>query len=83
MSVTDVFDVTGALLLRASRTLGSIAAGRCDFREALRLTDVGLRDVTSTVVVGAAVIGGIVGLQGLGYLTRYNASEVFGWAAAL
>jgi phospholipid/cholesterol/gamma-HCH transport system permease protein len=35
------------------------------------------------VAFGSIVIGGIVGLQGLGYLTRYNATEVFGWAAAL
>ncbi len=83
MNLVQVFDATGALLLRAMSTARSVLSGRCDLRETARLVDIGLRDVSGTVVVGAAVIGGIVGLQGLGYLTRYNASEVFGWAAAL
>lgn len=78
-----VFESTGGLLLRLGQTLSSVARGRCDRRETIRLTDQGLRDVAVTAACGAVVIGGIVGLQGLGYLTRYAATEVFGWAAAL
>jgi phospholipid/cholesterol/gamma-HCH transport system permease protein len=77
------FHTTGALALRTWQTLRSVVSRRCDLQETLRLTDIGLRDIVATIGIGAAVIGGIVGLQGLGYLTRYSASEVFGWAAAL
>lgn len=78
-----VFDTTGGLALRGLQVGRAIVTGRCDRRETIRLIDEGLRDVAGTVVVGAIVIGGIVGLQGLSYLTRYAATEVFGWAAAL
>jgi len=81
--VTGVFQGTGALLLRLLLVLRVLLRGRCDARETLRLVDNSLRDAAGTVVVGSVIIGGIVGLQGLTYLTRYNASEVFGWAAAL
>lgn len=81
--MTAVFTGTGALLLRLLLVLRVLLRGRCDARETLRLVDQALRDAAPTVVVGSFIIGGIVGLQGLGYLTRYNATEVFGWAAAL
>jgi phospholipid/cholesterol/gamma-HCH transport system permease protein len=32
---------------------------------------------------GSLIVGGVVAMQGLGYLSRYNATEVFGWAAGL
>lgn len=78
-----IFTGTGALLLRLIAVLRVLRRGRCDGQECLRLIDVALRDAAPTAAAGALVIGGIVGLQGLGYLTRYNATEVFGWAAAL
>jgi phospholipid/cholesterol/gamma-HCH transport system permease protein len=78
-----VFDGTGALVLRALRVGRCILGGRCDARETLRLLDEGLRDVAATAILGSILIGGIVGLQGLSYLTRYFATDVFGWAAAL
>lgn len=81
--MSGVFAGSGALLLRALLVLRVLVRGRCDAKETLRLTDAALRDAGATVVVGSFIIGGIVGLQGLGYLTRYNATEVFGWAAAL
>jgi phospholipid/cholesterol/gamma-HCH transport system permease protein len=81
--MTAIFQETGALLLRLLLVLRVLARGRCDAKETLRLTDNALRDTGPTVVVSCFIIGGIVGLQGLGYLTRYNATEVFGWAAAL
>jgi phospholipid/cholesterol/gamma-HCH transport system permease protein len=78
-----VFADTGGLALRALAVGRDVVTGRFDRRETLRLVDVGLRDVAVTVAIGAIVIGGIVGLQGLGYLTRYAATDVFGWAAAM
>jgi phospholipid/cholesterol/gamma-HCH transport system permease protein len=78
-----VFAETGGLLLRALGVLRLVVTGAFDRRETLRLVDEGLRDVAPTVAVGSVVIGGIVGLQGLGYLTRYAATDVFGWAAAM
>ena len=81
--MSAIFTGTGALLLRLLVVLRVLLRGRCDADETLRLVDVGLRDAAPTVAFGSVVIGGIVGLQGLGYLTRYNATEVFGWAAAL
>lgn len=78
-----VFDGAGALLVRSARVLVAVVTGRCDLRETLRLIDEALRDAAATALVGALLIGGIVGLQGLGYLTRYFATEVFGWAAAV
>lgn len=79
----DVFDGAGALVLRALRVLKAVVTGHLDARETLRLVDVGLRDAAATALVGSVLIGGIVGLQGLGYLTRYFATEVFGWATAV
>ena len=78
-----VFAETGGLLLRALGVLRLVVTGAFDRRETLRLVDEGLRDVALTVAIGSVVIGGIVGLQGLGYLTRYAATDVFGWAAAM
>lgn len=81
--VGRIFDDTGGLILRALDVARLIVTGRFDRRETLRLIDEGLRDVAATIAIGAVVIGGIVGLQGLSYLTRYAATDVFGWAAAM
>jgi phospholipid/cholesterol/gamma-HCH transport system permease protein len=78
-----LFDAVGALGLRGARITAAVLTGRCDARETLRLVDEGLRDAALTALLGSVLIGGIVGLQGLSYLTRYFATEVFGWAAAL
>ena len=32
---------------------------------------------------GSCIVGGVVAMQGLSYLSKYNATEVFGWAAGL
>jgi phospholipid/cholesterol/gamma-HCH transport system permease protein len=77
------FDGVGALVVRAVRIAGAVVTGRCDARETLRLVDEAVRDAAATALVGSILIGGVVGLQGLSYLTRYFATEVFGWAAAL
>jgi phospholipid/cholesterol/gamma-HCH transport system permease protein len=83
LSLESFFGGTGALCLRAARVTRALMTGRFDARETLRLVDEGLHDAALTAFVGSVLIGGIVGLQGLGYLTRYFASEVFGWASAL
>ncbi len=82
-AIAGVFDGVGGLLLRLAQTAASVLRGRCDRTETIRLVDEGLKDVTATAAFGAVIIGGIVGLQGLTYLDRYAATEVFGWAAAL
>ena len=78
-----VFEGVGSLLVRAYRVVRALLSRRLDGRETLRLVDLGLRDVLPTALIASVVIGGIVGMQGLGYLTRYAATEVFGWAAAM
>ena len=35
------------------------------------------------VVGGSLVIGGVVAMQGLAFVARYGASEIYGWAAAI
>lgn len=80
---TRVFEEIGGVCARIRHIGRSVMHRRLDRRETLRLIDVWLRDVAVTVATGSVVIGGIVGLQGLGYVSRYSASEVFGWAAAL
>lgn len=82
-TMAQIFADTGGLALRGVSVLRLLLTGRFDRRETLRLVDEGMRDVVGTVVIGAVVIGGIVGLQGLTYLTRYAATDVFGWAAAM
>lgn len=83
MIAERIFQGTGGLALRGLQVARVVGAGQVDRTETLRLVDEWLKDVVGTVVVGSVVIGGIVGLQGLSYLTRYSGTEVFGWAAAL
>jgi ABC-type transporter Mla maintaining outer membrane lipid asymmetry permease subunit MlaE len=77
------FQTPGALALRVLEVAASLWTRRWDRAELVRLWARGLWGSGGTVAGAAVIIGGIVGMQGLGYLTRYNASEVFGWAAAL
>lgn len=54
-----------------------------DRDETLRQVDRMLGDVLPLLALSCAVVGGICAMQGLGYIERYAASEVFGWAAAM
>lgn len=74
---------TGGLLFFAPRALGMLLFLRADLAETIRHTArFGLRSLP-LVLTGAVLVGGVVGMQGLGYVRRYNATEVFGWAAGL
>lgn len=72
---------TGTLAVRGARFLRALTSLRVDGRETIRQWDRLLRDALPLMAVSASVVGGIVAMQGLGYIERYAASEVFGWAA--
>lgn len=54
-----------------------------DGAETLRQVDRMLGDALPLLALSCFVVGGICAMQGLGYIERYAASEVFGWAAAM
>lgn len=70
-----------ALALRASFSL--LLVGRVDGRELARHLRRFAVAPLPLVLGASAVMGGVVAMQGLGYIRRYNASEVFGWAAGM
>jgi phospholipid/cholesterol/gamma-HCH transport system permease protein len=78
-----VLEAGGALLLRTGAVLRALVRGRVDGRETLRQLDRLMTDALPLMIVSSFVVGGIVAMQGLGYVRRYSASEVFGWAAGL
>ena len=57
--------------------------GQIDFREFLRHLYRFIYGVFPIVLMACIGVGGVVALQGLEYVARYNASEVFGWAAGI
>lgn len=73
----------GALILSGRRALAAGGRLRIDATETLRQTDRMFFDALPLVAVAAVAVGGVVAMQGLNYIVRYSASEVFGWAAAL
>lgn len=56
---------------------------RVDARELLRHIDRLYVRSLPLLLVGSVVVGGVVAMQGLGYVARYQATEVFGWAAGV
>ncbi|OGQ18160.1 MAG: hypothetical protein A2138_27375 [Deltaproteobacteria bacterium RBG_16_71_12] len=73
----------GALLLSARRALAAGGRLHIDAVETLRQTHRLFFDAVPLVLVAGVAVGGVVAMQGLMYVARYSASEVFGWAAAL
>ncbi|MBI1944413.1 MAG: ABC transporter permease [Deltaproteobacteria bacterium] len=73
----------GALVLSARRALAAGGRLRIDAVETLRQTDRLFFDALPLVLVAGVAVGGVVAMQGLSYVTRYSAGEVFGWAAAM
>ncbi len=82
-AVIEVAGELGALLLRARRALVAVAHVRVYAMEVLRQTDRLFFDALPLVIVASVAVGGVVAMQGLSYVARYSAGEVFGWAAAL
>jgi len=73
----------GNIFLFGLRMALSIVRFDVDGREVLRQLDRLCLRALPLLLAGSALIGGIVALQGLNYVARYNATEVFGWATAL
>lgn len=73
----------GALLSSAKRALAAGGRLRIDAVETLRQTDRLFFDALPLVLVAGVAVGGVVAMQGLSYVARYSATEVFGWAAAM
>lgn len=81
--VLAALEAAGALLLRVLSVVAALARGRVDARETLRQLDRLLRDALPLMTVTCLVVGGIVAMQGLGFIARYSGREVYGWAAGL
>ncbi len=80
VSVTD--DIGGLVKLTVATLLACLRL-RVDVAEVIRHTErLGLAALP-LVLGGAAIVGGVVAMQGLGYVARYSATEAFGWAAGL
>lgn len=61
----------------------NLLQGQVDGREFFRHLYRFLYGVFPIVILACIGVGGVVALQGLEYVARYNASEVFGWAAGI
>lgn len=75
-------DLGGQLLLTYS-ALRCLLRGHVDGRETVRHVDRFGVGSLPLVIIGSVVVGGIVAMQGLGYISRYNATDVYGWASAV
>lgn len=64
-------------------SLYELVLGRVDLREYLRHVYRFTFGVFPIALIASIGVGGIVALQGLEYVARYNASDVFGWAAGI
>lgn len=73
----------GGLAWLAGLLVAGVARGRVDVRETLRHLDRFAVQVLPLVLSASVIVGGVVAMQGLGYVERYNATEVYGWAAGL
>ncbi|MBI5495745.1 MAG: ABC transporter permease [Deltaproteobacteria bacterium] len=79
--VLVVTQVTGAMLLGALRAARAALRFRVPLRETVRQVErSGLACLPLTVFASISV-GCIVAVQGMGYVRRYSAPEVYGWAA--
>ena len=63
--------------------LYELLRGQVDFREFMRHLYRFTFGVFPIVLMASIAVGGVVAMQGLEYVARYNASEVFGWAAGI
>jgi phospholipid/cholesterol/gamma-HCH transport system permease protein len=78
-----LFDAVGGAIAIARLVGAALATRALDVKETLRQTERFLVEPMALYVAGSALTGGIVAIQGLGYVDRYSATEVFGWAAGL
>jgi phospholipid/cholesterol/gamma-HCH transport system permease protein len=73
----------GAMTLLVAAAVGAVLRGRVDARELVRHLHRFAVEPLLLVLGGAVITGGVVAMQGLDYVRRYNAGEVLGWAAGL
>jgi phospholipid/cholesterol/gamma-HCH transport system permease protein len=73
----------GALALLFGHSCMLLVRGRVDGREWVRHLSRFLFGSLAIVMSGSVVVGGVVAMQGLNYVSRYSAREVFGWAVGL
>jgi phospholipid/cholesterol/gamma-HCH transport system permease protein len=74
---------TGATFLVVARAFAALVRGQVDKQETLRhIVRFGYGSMP-ILLATSFLVGGIVAVQGLNYVDRYNATEVFGWASAL
>lgn len=73
----------GGLVVLAMAVARGVFLLRIDRRELVRQLDRFCLQVMPLMLGGSVIVGGVVAMQGLGYIDRYNATEVYGWAAAL
>ena len=79
--VIDATRTLGALVLRTTALARHALSRTLDARECARQTLRFLVDVLPLAFIASLVVGGVVAMQGLGYLKRYDATLVYGWAA--
>jgi phospholipid/cholesterol/gamma-HCH transport system permease protein len=71
----------GGVVLLAGQAAASCVQGRVPWREVLRqVHGCAVGSLAITVLAGVC-LGAIVGAQGMGYVQRFNAPAVYGWAA--
>ncbi|MCP4504347.1 MAG: ATP-binding cassette domain-containing protein [Deltaproteobacteria bacterium] len=91
---TSAFEYIGSSTLNWMRGLGEFVLYSwriirrtlyfdVDARELLRQLDRLCLRSLPLLLGGNALVGGIIAMQGLNYVARYNATEVFGWATGL
>lgn len=81
-TIAVVVDVGGMTLLVVDALRGLVAL-RVDLRETLRHLHRFAVQPFPIVFAGSLVTGGVVAMNGLQYIQRYGASEVYGWAAGV
>jgi phospholipid/cholesterol/gamma-HCH transport system permease protein len=80
LSAVETF---GSVCMRAFALIAAVVRRTVDSRELARQTMRLLVDAIPLALVASLVVGGVVAMQGLGYLKRYNATLVYGWAAGV
>lgn len=78
-----VTETVGAAFVVVARTLRLALRFEIDRRETVRHTARFLFGALPVLFLTALLVGGIVAVQGLHYVDRYNATDVFGWASGL
>lgn len=83
LAVLSVCHDVGGQLLVVGRATRLLARLRVDGRETLRQIERFAIGSLGLVFAGSIIVGGVVAMQGLGYVARYNATDVYGWASGV